>query len=328
MARPFVDLSLYLLSFITLATAAIKTGQIPFTYQGSKYRTWYIAYTPPVHTPPHPPLLALHGGPGFSYNYMDSIQDLASTRPVIFYDQIGNGRSTHLDTKPDAFWTVNLFLSELKNVINFFGYESFDILGHSWGGMLAAEYAVLQLAGLNKLILSDSLPAMDLWTQSQTQLLSTLPQDVQDGVMVGFSDPVRYRAALTVFYDSYGCTVQPWPASLNASFDALFADPNVSIKMWGSLLPPHCTPRGTDNGCHRFDRDPVLANWTIVDRLKDIKVPTLVINGARDIAQDFVIQPFLDNIPQVTHVKFQNSSHTPMWEERRLYMTVVAGFLA
>jgi pimeloyl-ACP methyl ester carboxylesterase len=62
--------------------------------------------------------------------------------------------------------------------------------------------------------------------------------------------------------------------------------------------------------------------------LKNIRVPTLVITGAHDIAQDFVIQPFLDDIPKVAHVKFQHSSHTPMWEERDRYMAVVAEFLA
>ena len=327
MAQTLVNLTVYLLSFITATTAAVKTGYIPFEYNGSTYQTWYIAYTPPVHTPSHRPLIALHGGPGFSYNYMDAIQDVASSRTVIFYDQIGNGKSTHLDSAPDSFWSVDLFLSELENVIAFFKYDTFDILGHSWGGMLGAEYAVLEPKGLNKLILSDSLPAMDLWVQSETQLISTLPQDVQDDLAAGLSDPVRYRAALDVFYDSYGCTVQPWPASLNASFDALFTDPTVSIKMCDSLLSLNYAPRGTDNGCYRFDRDPVLANWTIIDRLENINVPTLVINGAHDIAQDFVIQPFLDNIPGATHVKFEHSSHTPMWEERDLYMSVVTKFL-
>ncbi|KAF9651724.1 alpha/beta-hydrolase, partial [Thelephora ganbajun] len=231
MARHLVNLFLYLLSFITLVTAEVKTGYIPFEYQDSTYQTWYIAYTPEVHPPWHRPLIALHGGPGFSYNYMDSIQDLASNRTVIFYDQIGNGKSTHLDTKPNSFWTVDLFLKELKSVIDFFNFDSFNLLGHSWGGMLGAEYAVLGPQRLNKLVLSDSLAAMSLWVQSEFQLLSTFPQDVQNGLMVGFSDPVRYRAALTTFFDSYGCTVQPWPAPLNASFDALFADPTVSVKM-------------------------------------------------------------------------------------------------
>lgn len=58
-------------------------------------------------------------------------------------------------------------------------------------------------------ILSDSLVAMELWVQSELRLLSTFPQHVQDSVMVGFSDPARYCAALTNFFDSYGCTVRP-----------------------------------------------------------------------------------------------------------------------
>jgi len=102
---------------------------------------------------------------------------------------------------------------------------------------MGAEYAVAHLPGLNKLVLSDSLASMALWAQSEGQLLSTFPKDVQDGLMAGFSDPVRYRAAMNVFYASHGCIMQPWPASLNASFDALFADPNVSMKMCSSLLP-------------------------------------------------------------------------------------------
>ena len=69
------------------------------------------------------------------------------------------------------------------------------------------------------------------------------------------------------------------------------------------------------------------SGWTIVDRLHNIDVKTLVINGAADMAQDFVIRPFLDNIPDVTHVKFEHSSYAPFWEERETYMQVVSEFL-
>lgn len=69
------------------------------------------------------------------------------------------------------------------------------------------------------------------------------------------------------------------------------------------------------------------SEWTIIDRLHNIDAKTLVINGAADMAQDFVIQPFLDNIPDATHVKFEHSSHTPFWEEREAYMQVVSQFL-
>jgi L-proline amide hydrolase len=71
-----------------------------------------------------------------------------------------------------------------------------------------------------------------------------------------------------------------------------------------------------------------LANWTIIDRLPSIIVPTLVMNGAEDFVQDFVIQPFLEKLPQVTYHKFQHSSHTPFFEERQSFMAVVDQFLA
>lgn len=337
MARILLSLSVCLLSFITVATCStanitVETGYIPFNYGCSKYQTWYAAYYPPEPIQ-STPLIAVHGGPGFTHEHLDAIQDLASNRTVIFYDQIGNGNSTRFDaqTANDTHWSIDLYLSELENVIDHFSeFESFDVLGHEWGGMLGAEYAVLRPEKLRKLVLSNSPGAMYLWMNSQKQLLhdENFSQDVQDGIAAGFSDPVRYRTALETYDKSHGCILQPWPAPLNASFNALFTDPTVGTKMCGSLLSSNCASRGTDNGCCRFVRASVLSNWTIVDRLKNITVPTLVINGANDTAQSFVVKPFMDNIPNATHFTFQNSSNTPMWEERAGYMSVVAGFLA
>lgn len=210
------------------AAAPPSSGTIPFKYQGQTYLTWY---TYKGEWGSYRPLIVLHGGPGFSHDYMIALEDLSVIRPVIFYDQIGIARSSHLTGKPQSFFTVDLFLSELKNVIAFFNLDTYDILGHSWGGMLAAEYAVLQPAGLKKLVLSDSLTSMQLWIQSELSLLSTFPQDVQDGVLGGFSDPARYRAALGVLFGKHGCNERPWPLPLNVSFDYLFADPTVSINM-------------------------------------------------------------------------------------------------
>ena len=217
-------------STVICGTVAVPppSGTVPFTYQGQTYSTWY---TYKGRWGSHRPLIVLHGGPGFSHDYMTALADLSITRPVIFYDQIGVARSSHLTDKPQSFFTVDLFLSELKNVIAFFNLDKYDILGHSWGGMLAAEYAVLQPAGLKKLVLSDSLTSMQLWTQSELQLLSTFPQDVQQGVFAGFNDPPRYRAALGEFFGKYGCNERPWPVPLNVSFDYLFADPTISINM-------------------------------------------------------------------------------------------------
>jgi len=74
-------------------------------------------------------------------------------------------------------------------------------------------------------------------------------------------------------------------------------------------------------------RGATLSTWDINDRLSNINVPTLVINGKDDIAQDFVVQGFLDRIPRSRHLKFRKSSHTPFWEERPAYMAAVGAFL-
>jgi len=141
--------------------------------------------------------------------------------------------------------------------------------------------------------------------QSQAQLLQELPEDIQQAVMVGWEDPSRYRWGLERFFEVHGCTLYPWPVKLTTSFDALFADPTVSQQT--SIT---------------------LANWTVIDRLPSISIPTLVINGAKDFVQDFVIQPFLEEMPRVTYHKFQNSSHTAFFEERQGFVSLVDSFLA
>ncbi|OJT01711.1 L-amino acid amidase [Trametes pubescens] len=70
-----------------------------------------------------------------------------------------------------------------------------------------------------------------------------------------------------------------------------------------------------------------MVGWSIIDRLHLVRVPTLVLNGRKDISQDFVVAPFFERIPKVKWVTFENSSHTPFFEERERYMQVVAGFL-
>ena len=67
--------------------------------------------------------------------------------------------------------------------------------------------------------------------------------------------------------------------------------------------------------------------WSIVDRVHEIDVPTLVINGRYDVAQDYVTEAYIKKIPGAKWIKFEGSSHMPFWEERENYMEAVAGFL-
>lgn len=117
------------------------------------------------------PLIIAHGGPGCTHDYVDSFKDLAATRrAVVHYDQLGNGRSTHLPEAPSDFWTVELFLAELNNLIAHLGIRDYALLGQSWGGMLGAEHAVRQPVGLKALIIANSPASMALWCQAAKEL--------------------------------------------------------------------------------------------------------------------------------------------------------------
>ena len=82
----------------------------------------------------------------------------------------------------------------------------------------------------------------------------------------------------------------------------------------------------TGIGCSRYPFR-ILNGWSIGDRLHEVNVPVLVINGRYDIAQDYVIAAYHENIAGAKWVKFENSSHLPCWEERAEYMTTTAEFL-
>lgn len=126
---------------------------------------------------------------------------------------------------------MDLFLAELNNLLTTLAIsDDYDLLGHSWGGILGSELAVTGPSGLHKLVLSDSLPSMELWFGSQMQQMAEFPEEVQEGLVAGFKHAPKYRAAIDIFFAKHGCTVKPWPKEMNASFEYLFDDPTVSIK--------------------------------------------------------------------------------------------------
>ena len=218
----------------TNPSASIRTGTVPFTYEGEVYQTFYKVYGD-LDGRTKTPLVVLHGGPGLIHDYLAPFSDLSvdASIPVITYDQIGNGRSTHLKDKPAEFWTIELFVKELLNLVHALGIQdAFDLAGHSWGGILATEYTVREKpVGLKHLVVADSLAASALWGKSTMELMQTFPKEVQEGLMVGMKEPKKYHQALLAFHAAYGCTVTPSPKEYIDSLDAVFGengDPTVA----------------------------------------------------------------------------------------------------
>ncbi len=265
------------------------------------------------------PLVTLHGGPGASHDYLLSLTDLATGgRAVVHYDQLGCGRSTHLPERGGDFWSVELFLDELDNLLGRLGLaEGYHLLGQSWGGMLAAEHAVRRPAGLRSLVISNSPASMALWSEAADALRAQLPDEVRETLKrheaAGTYDDPEYLAATEAYYDRHVCRVRPYPAEVQHSFDQMGEDPTVYHTM---------------NGPNEFYCVGTLRDWSIVERAALIDVPTLLVSGRHDEATPLVVQPFFDAIPDVRWEVFDESSHMPFVEERALYMEVVGAFLA
>ena len=116
------------------------------------YKVWY-RIVGDREAPSKLPLLCLHGGPGATHDYLEPLEAMASTgRRVIFYDQLCSGNSDH--PHDPSMWTVSLFVEELGVFCKALGLDRVHILGQSWGGMPAMEYALTQPPNLASLILA------------------------------------------------------------------------------------------------------------------------------------------------------------------------------
>jgi L-proline amide hydrolase len=287
-------------------------GYVP----GAFGRTWYKVTGDLGST--KPPVVILHGGPGCTHDYVDSLSGLADTgRAVVHYDQIGNGRSTHLRDKGPAFWTVELFLEELDRLLRHLGIaDRYDVFGQSWGGMLAAEHAVRQPAGLRKLIIADSPASMHTWVAEANRLRLDLPADVQDTLSrheaAGTIESPEYQKAAEAFYARHVCRIVPNPPEVARTFAAIADDPTVYHAM---------------NGPTEFHVVGTMKDWTIESRLHSIIVPTLLISGQYDEATTLCVQPYADFIPDVRWRVFEHSSHMPHVEEKEACLLAVADFL-
>jgi len=303
--------------------SAEKEGFAPF----GQWRTWYriTGMLDPgtlgrgVRDQPRPPLVVAHGGPGCTHDYVDSFKLLAEEgRAVIHYDQIGNGRSTHLRDKGPEFWTVDLFLAELDNLLGHLGIAgSYHLLGQSWGGMLAAEHAVRRPSGLRALVIANSPASMALWVAEANRLRAGLPAEAQATLLKheadGTIDSPEYKAASQLFYDRHVCRVVPNPPEVTRTFGAIAEDPTVYHTM---------------NGPTEFHVVGTLKGWSIIDRLDRITAPTLLISGRHDEATEAVVRPYAERIPDIRWKIFEHSSHMPHVEETALCMQVVGAFLA
>jgi proline-specific peptidase len=296
-----------------MGEAAAREGRIPF----KGFETWYRV-TGEGEEPGRLPLLALHGGPGACSDYLEPFDALASGgRRVVRYDQLGCGNSGIADRPHDPdLWTVELFVEEVGAVREALGLDRVHILGQSWGGMLAMEYALTQPEGVAGLIIESSPSDMHLWVAEANRLRDDLPADVQAVLQEheekGTTDNPEYEAAVQVFYDRHVCRTKPTPAPFQRTIDCLNANPEVYHYM---------------NGPSEFHVIGTIRDWSVTDRLGEIAFPTLVLSGRHDEATPLIAQTVADGIPGARWELFEDSSHTCHLEEPERALRVVGDFL-
>lgn len=291
-------------------THRVKEGTIPFKGFG----TWY-RIVGEREEPGKLPLLCLHGGPGAAHDYLESLEAMANTgRRAIFYDQLGCGRSA-TPSNP-SMWTVELYVEEIGVMRQALGLDRLHVLGQSWGGMLAMEYALTQPSGLASLIIASSPASMIQWVAEANRLRAELPPSVQQTLLrheeAGTTDDPEYEEAMMVFYRRHVCRVDPVPDYVQRTFQQLVEYPEVYHTM---------------NGPSEFYVVGTLKNWDIVDRLGEIRVPTLITSGRFDEATPAIAETIHKRVAGSQWVLFEESSHMAHAEEPERYMAVLDRFL-
>lgn len=259
------------------------------------------------------PLLLLHGGPGAGHDYLEPLEALATTRPVIFYDQLGCGKS---DCPNDPrLWTIERFVEEVGEVRDQLELPSVHLLGQSWGGWLAIEYLLSRPDGVESLILASTSSSIPQFAEETRRLRRELPLNVREVLdrheaKGDFHHP-EYEHAVELFYQRYVCRLAEWPDCVMRTVANLENNPVYE----------------TINGPNEFTTIGNLKDWDRTGRLGEIRVPTLITVGRYDELTPACAETLRAGIPASHLVVFENSAHLAHVEETERYLAVVDGFL-
>lgn len=309
----------------------ITEGRVKFSYPSltAPTETWYQ-----IHGSLKKgvrPLILLHGGPGATHVYLKAMSRFhtAHGRTLVFYDQIGCGNSTRLRERrlDREFWTVELFVAEFKNLLQHLEISEYDLLGHSWGGMLGSEIAIRasseSSSGLRNLVISNSPASMVLWKLSCDEWRALLPKDIEEVLQKHEASKdygaQSYKDAVTEFYKLHLCRtrnkngVDPFPDEVMEMDRNLAEDDTVYFTM---------------NGPSEFTVIGNLKEWTVIGRLESINIPTLVINGEYDEARATCVEPFARDIKGSEWKTIAGASHCAHVEKTEEYCQLVVEWLS
>jgi proline iminopeptidase len=260
------------------------------------------------------PMLTLHGGPGWNHFYFECFEDFlpAAGLSFYYYDQLGCGFSDVPDDQ--SLWTMDRYISEVEQVRRGIGLDKMLLYGHSWGSMLAMEYAVRYPGRIEALVISNMTASIASYREYSAQIIATLPGSDQAIVThareVGKYDSAEYQAVVQKVYDQTLCRIHPWPEPILRS--ERLANQTIYNVMCG---PDDLNIVGN------------LKDWDMWGRLSRIRAPTLLIAGRYDEMAPEQMRRMSALIPHSQLVVCSNGGHFAMYDDQRAYFDALIPFM-
>lgn len=291
------------------------TRRIAITTPAGEFSVW----TKRVGNNPAIRLLLLHGGPGATHEYFECFDSFLPAAGVeyYYYDQLG---SSYSDAPDDpSLWEIDRFVDEVEQVRVALGLDadSFFLLGHSWGGVLAVEYALRHQQHLKGLVISNmmmSIPAYNAYAESTflPAMDAAVVEEIKAMEAAGTTGDPRYEQLLLPHYEQHVLRLpaEQWPDPVNRAFAHL----NHSI-----YLPMQ--------GPSELGASGKLAGWDRTADLARITVPTLVIGAAHDTMDPAHMEQVALDLPRGRYLHCPSGSHMAMYDDQQTYMAGLTTFL-
>ncbi len=293
-------------------TAGIK--MIPIQTPVGTFRVW----TKRIGNNSTIKVLLLHGGPAMTHEYLECFESFFPKEgfEMIEYDQLG---SYYSDQPTDSsLWTLPRFVEEVEQVRKALGLnkDNFYLLGNSWGGILAMQYALKYQQNLKGLIICNMMSSCPDYGKYADQVLAKqMDPKVLDTIRAieargDYKNPKYMQLLLPNFYKQHLCRLAEWPDPVNRAFK------HVNETIYTMMQGPS-----------EFGIAGRLANWDIKDRLKEIVVPTLVVGAKYDTMDPDHMSWMSKQVQHGRYLYCPEGSHLAMWDDQQHFYPGVISFI-
>lgn len=279
-----------------------------------KFKVW----TKRIGNNPRIKVLLLHGGPAMTHEYMECFESFFPQEGIEFieYDQLGSYYSDQ--PKDTTLWTIPRFVDEVEQVRKALGLQkdNFYVLGNSWGGILAMEYALKYQQNIKGLIVANMVSsAPEYGKYAEEVLAKQMNPEVLSEIKAieakkDFANPRYMELLIPNFYKEHICRLEEWPDALNRTFK--HANGDVYVRMQGPS---------------EFGISGLLADWDITKRLPEIAVPTLMIGAKHDTMDPKAMEKQSKLVKNGAFLYCPNGSHLAMWDDQQVFMNGVIDFI-